>query len=350
MSLRTTLALVVLAIAVGVVAYINPFSSDEKKEPEPPWFYQVAMDDIETIAITHKGDRESFLRVAKDTWAFEDPEGIPPTHRRWGGMTLLLSGPQTRRDLTETSIIIDDPAQYGLDDAHTVIDVGLTADRSLQVRLGDETTDGKHLYSQVIGFEQLFLVAASWGGVMSRLATEPPYPKWYIKRPPEEIEEVNIYLGDRILAETPRLRFKLDRDTGVWSVRDFDNDAESRAIDMERWSQVLPLVGGPTDVSVVVPKVEDLDYTPWGILEDTKGIELRYAKTDEDGITYIDGMFIQVGHKIPDQDGYYGKSVTDISTQPVLFLDANWVETLLGLFDDIPYGEETDSQASDRSG
>ena len=206
------MVLVLVAVAVGLVAYINPFAEDEEEEEDNPWFYQVAMEDIVEIDITNEGERSSFYRTEEGTWSFSDPDGIPPSITRWGGITLLLSGPQTRRDLSVIAPVIDDPAEYGLDDPATVVNVTLSGDRHLEFRLGDTTTDGDHHYSQVIGFPQLYLIASSWGDVLARLANEPPLPKWYVRRTPDSIEELAIYLGDPAVANV---------DWVQWSVSPF---------------------------------------------------------------------------------------------------------------------------------
>ena len=197
MNLKVTAGLLIVAAIVFVVFLINPFEKEEEAVSRSPWFYQVSEDDIETITVSNnRGDSVSFDKVADFTWAFQNPEGIPPDNVRWGGITLLLSGPGTRRDLTAVQPIIDNPAQYGLDDPHTIVDVGLTAGRQIQFRLGDQTTDGRNVYGQVLGFPDLFIIAGIWGEVISRLAAEPPLPKWAVDRTPENFAELNVYLGN----------------------------------------------------------------------------------------------------------------------------------------------------------
>ena len=87
----------------------NPFAAEEAPEEKPPWFYQVSMDDIVDIGVRHRGDEVAFYRTEQNWWSFVDPPKIPPDLRRWGGIVLLLSGPQTRRDLKVTSVKIEDP-------------------------------------------------------------------------------------------------------------------------------------------------------------------------------------------------------------------------------------------------
>ena len=124
MSFKLTIALMVLLIAVGVVYYINPFEEVEYRDPPDPWFYQVSVDDMTAIEVIYQGEASSFIKTPSDTWAFAGEQSIPPDHMRWGGMAFLLGGPQTRRDLTETPTLIEDPAIYGLDNPHTTENIG----------------------------------------------------------------------------------------------------------------------------------------------------------------------------------------------------------------------------------
>ena len=255
MNVRVTIALVVVAIAVGAVVYFNPFQPDPEPRDDSPWFFQLAEEDIQSIEVIHRvenGEDDqavktvSFVKTSPEhyLWEFVDPQGIPPDRNRWGGITLLLSGPKTRRDLTPQSIIIEDPAEYGLDDPATVVKVGLTLDRDLEFRLGHETTDGYHHYGQVIGFPQLFIIADSWGDVIARLAAEPPIPRWYIEHTPEDIVEVNVHDGPRFGDDTTTLTFDYDEDDG-WTVQLRPTDEEKRPVDTERWAEVQKLLGRP---------------------------------------------------------------------------------------------------------
>ena len=176
MNWKLTAALVFVAAAIGVVAYINPFAGHEEPRENSPWFYQVSFDDIVGIEVKSGENVERFSKNDKGAWVIDRLGDIPPSHTRWGGIVLLVSGPQTRRDFSTVRPTIDDPAQYGLDDPGLVVRIGLTGDRLLEFRLGDRTTDRKHHYGQVIGFPQLFLIADSWGEVLARLANEPPRP------------------------------------------------------------------------------------------------------------------------------------------------------------------------------
>ena len=354
MNVRVTIALVVAAIAVGVVVYLNPFQSEPEPKDDSPWFFQLAEEDIRSIEVIHRvpivqdGQQPvknvSFVKTSQEhyLWEFVEPEGIPPDRNRWGGITLLLSGPKTRRDLTPQNVIIEDPAEYGLDDPATVVKVGLTLDRDLEFRLGHETTDGYHHYGQVIGFPQLFIIADSWGDVIARLAVEPPIPRWFVEHTSEDIIEVNIHDGPRFGDDTKSLTFDYDEEDG-WTVQLRPTDEKKRPIDTERWAEVQKLLGRPLGVAVAVPFVDDRDTTPWGVGDDSRAIEIRFPGTSQGDVNFNDGDTYNIGDKVPGEERYYVQRISDHIINPILYVDALWVDTLFDLFDDIPYGEEQDT-------
>lgn len=339
MNFKITGVLIIIAIAVGVVAWINPFESVPEQQTKSPWFYQVSEDDIETIMVNYRGSIVRFHKSGPHTWAFDDPADIPPNFTRWGGVPLLLSGPGTKRDLTTFRPVIDDPAEYGLDEPDTIVEVGLTSNRSLQFRLGDVTTDGNHNYSQVEGFPDLFLITSTWVDVISRLAYEPPIPKWYEQRSPSTIAELNIHYGDPALEGTHRISFAQNFRQGGWFVQDFANDPVLRPIDEERWDKFSPRVGRAEHISVAQPRVDDRDYSPWGITEDSTAIEIRFTGKTDRGTTFTDGVLLILGNKSDDGAYYYAKDESSYSFQPVLEINADWVDAVLAFGEDIPYGD-----------
>ncbi len=344
MNLKITLGLVAIAAVIGGVVYVNPFAGEETKAPRSPWFFQVEIDDIVRIEVSSEGESVKFDKTPEGTWAFEDPADIPPSAFRWGGVTLLVSGPQTKRDLTATQTFINDPAEFGLDNPHTIVKVGLTGDRQIEFRLGDVTTDGGHHYGEVIGFDELFLIASAWGDVLARLAKEPPLPKWYIERTPEELEQVNIYGGDPSSEETSVLTFQ--QDDGEWTVRYRPEDKSRRPVDSERFEEIQPMLPGPPPITVGVPLVDDRDYAPWGINDDSRAIEIRFKGVSDSGTSYIDGILLRIGSEAPGTSAYYAKSESDTVREPVLLIDADWVELMFGLLEDVPYAAEPSEPAS----
>ena len=344
MNWKATLLLVVIAVGAAVVVYVNPFEKNEEAKEKPPWFYQVSFDDIISITIAHDENQVSFTKIPPHAWVFDDPAEIPPDHFRWGGIVLLVSGPQTKRDFSTVRATVENPAEYGLENPELIVEVGLTANRSIQFKLGDTTADGSFNYAQVTGFPQLFLIADSWGDVLARLADEPPIPKWYVKRELAIIEEVNVFLGDEGGEDGPVLR--LQQEDGEWFAKNLGVDDDNRPLDADKWAEFAPLMAGPSDIQVETPRVEDRDYTRWGIEEKGPSIEIRFSGTTQRGTKFIDGVLFLTGDKTEDGLHYYATSASDAIINAVIKLDADWIEAMYGLVDNVPYGD-ADSAVAD---
>ena len=78
-------------------------------------------------------------------------------------------------------------------------------------------------------------------------------------------------------------------------------------------------------------------------MDSSNTFEIRFSGTSDSGTRYTDGYLLRLGDKTEDGKHYYAKNESDFIRQPVLILDAEWVETILGLFDDIPYGDKEDA-------
>ena len=331
MSIRTTLALVIVGVVVGIVVYINPFKEAEEAKAKPPWFYQVSEDDIEVIEVLHQGNQVRFVRGGKRAWEFEDHPGVSPQHKRWGGMVLMLTGPRTRR------LLLDNPgelAEYGLDNPETVVDVTLSGDRRIQVSLGDQTTDGKHHYGRIAGFEELFLIVTGWGRQLSRLATDRPYPKWFRDRSAEEITELSIIKGKYHGGDGSWLQFKLIEDD--WVIQLHGTDRWRTPVDEEGFAEIIPLLRGPEF------EVEDAhvdDFAPYGIFEKSTAIHLKFEGISDKGTEFEDSLIFRVGEKNEDGSRYYGRTEEGEFQQPLLLLEADWIDRMLELYDNVPYGQ-----------
>ena len=344
MNLRLTIGLIVVAAVVVAVVLINPFAKEEVRQPDAPWFYQVSMDDITEISVGNGDDYRRFFKNEERVWVFEDPENVPADPQRWGGMTVLLSGPKTRRLLIDSP---DDLDQYGLTDPYTVIDVKLSGEREIKVEIGNETPNGFYRYGMVTGYDQLYLINDSWGDVLTRLAVEPPLPPWHNDQLPETVLGLSLYRpleGE----EREELRFRYDDDQ--WWVSGPEDLKDRKPVDEERWAKIIPLLNGPPDASIAVFNVGSAG-APYGVSTLSRTVEIRYQKISERGTDYTAKLTFRLGLKAPDTERYYGQvAYSSYPAEPVIYLPADWTETLFGLFDDIPVGElpETaDSESED---
>lgn len=333
MSLRTTLLLIVIGVGVGVVVWVNPFKKEEETQGKAPWFYQVTEDDIQVIEVKHRDQQVKFVRDADEFWQFENLPGVSPTHRRWGGMVLMLTGPRTRRLLQDE---IKTPAQFGLDSPETVVKVVLKDGRGIDVKLGNKTTDGEHHYGQVEGFDELFLITSGWGNVLTQLATEPPLPEWFIGRNTADIAELSIIRSTHHGGDDTWLQFKI-RDGG-WKTQRFGLDTKSVKVDLARWTaEGVPLLTGPKSQTVFKAHVKD--FSPYGIFEKSSGIHMRWEGISQRGTKYDEGIVYRIGAKTEDGKSYYARTEEGEIDQPVLLLDAEWVDAVFALDTDPPYGE-----------
>ena len=341
MNLRLTIGLIVVAAVVVAVVLINPFAKEEVRQPDAPWFYQVSMDDITEISVGNGDDYRRFFKNEERVWVFEDPENVPADPQRWGGMTVLLSGPKTRRLLIDSP---DDLDQYGLTDPYTVIDVKLSGDREITVEIGNETPNGFYRYGMVTGYDQLYLINDSWGDVLTRLAVEPPLPPWHNDQLPETVLGLSLYRpleGE----EREELRFRYDDDQ--WWVSGPEDLKDRKPVDEERWAEIIPLLNGPPDASIAVFNVGSAG-APYGVSTLSRTVEIRYQKISERGTDYTAKLTFRLGLKAPDTERYYGQvAYSSYPAEPVIYLPAGWAETLFGLFDDIPVGELPDAAESE---
>jgi hypothetical protein len=127
---------------------------------------------------------------------------------------------------------------------------------------------------------------------------------------------------------------------------DFSIDEGERPVDPERWEEILPLVVGSENITVAVPRIDDLDYAPWGIVDDSPAIEIRFSGLTDSGTRFTDGVLLRIGDKTPDGTGYYARSESNFARQPVIVLDAEWTEVFLTMRDNMPYADEPEDSSS----
>jgi hypothetical protein len=336
MNIKLTIILLSFAVIAGIVFIVNPFTTDTDKGPPKPWFYQVHVDDMTGIEIVYNNEVESFIKTPSNTWAFTGDPQIPTDRVRFGAIDFLLGGPQTKRDLSETNVIIENPAQYGLDAPHTTVTIKLTLDRTLQFNLGDKTTDGNHHYGQVIGFPQLFLISDTWGDVIARLVYEKPLPKWFRPLNPLRIVEVNVF-GKSDDPENQTNYVSYIKKQGEWEVTDYRIDTKAKKIDAEKFGNILPTLSRPENVGIVTHRVWDKDYTEWELTDNSMLVEIRFEEISEEGTKFKDSVVFHIGKTTVDGSSRYARPENDDPYQPVLVLPLDWLSAIMGLYNDVPY-------------
>ena len=181
MSVRLSILLVVVLALIGGAVWITLALREKEPSDNPPWMFLLNMEDIASVSVTHKDKRVDYA-LEGGQWVIKDGNDTP-VGQRWIGTTLILSGPRASRALADQ---IDDPAEYGLDTPQTDVQIVDKSGQPLRVHLGDPTPNNLNWYARLVGSGRLFLVASEWGEVITRLATEPPYPSTPTPEPPAE--------------------------------------------------------------------------------------------------------------------------------------------------------------------
>ena len=261
---------------------------------------------------------QSFSYREGSGWYFTGEQQPSVDLARWGGVTLVLSGPRARRVLAEE---VDDLKTYGLDPPSTELTLSLRGDRSLEMYLGDLTPDGTGYYATQKGDDNLYVIESVWGQVLRRLASEPPYPQWFYRLDPARV----LYLG----VAKGEVTVDFVREGSNWRFANPDRTP----IDPLRWAEIVPLLDGPSNLGILQDSIEDL--ATYGLIEPEATIIVEYLPP-----VGIEGsnweVLLEVGSAAADGSAYYAKAVG----QPMLLtIDASWYETVERLVDEPPLVE-----------
>jgi hypothetical protein len=320
MSIRTSIILVIsLVMVAGYVFFIQIRDSDEDPEG-PPFFYNLDEMDMTRVAVTTPAGEAVFFLGGDNRWHLDDPNGLPVGRDRWGGVTLLLSGPKSRRLLDEQPT---DLAPYGLDSPQVRIDVDLKDGRTLPVLLGFPTPDGVGVYAQVEGFPQVFTIVAGWGELMVSLITDPPYPEWYYG--------VNTALLTGIGLETQDVSINIKKGSTGWH---FDDD-ELTPVDEVQLPSILASLEQPSRQALV--QYGPVNLAQYGLDEPSLSLFLRTESIQPGNIrASFESLYI-IGHITDDGTAYYAQTETEELLQDVFSVDADWVEALQAIAANPPY-------------
>ncbi|MDE2860197.1 MAG: DUF4340 domain-containing protein [Chloroflexota bacterium] len=326
MSIRTSIILVVaLAMVAGYVFFIQ-LRQVEEEEEEPPWFYNLDIADLTRIHIEDSAGNASFHLGEDNNWRIGDPEGIPVGLDRWGGITLLLTGPRSRRLLDEQPT---DPnlADYGLDAPPTVVEVDLKDGRSINVLLGFATPDGSNNYAQVEGFPQVFTVFSGWRESLTKLIDDPPYPQWYYNASAASINRFELFTDEGFLS--------LIKENDEWRF----NNEEAALVDPEVLPGILEHLEKPDQELVLF---DTLDLTPYGLDEPVLSLFMETQKLDDEGFNVLSHTRYLVGGLTEDGSAYYAQTVRGEFPFPEVFtIEASWVEAMQSLAADYPHTDGT---------
>ncbi len=323
--MNTAVTGVLLAILVVVAGLWYFVFRDMGETPEPDdnvWFYKIEEFDIEFISIKTEETEQAFSKRADGDWYFDGERQPQVDLARWGGVTLVLSGPRARRVLAEE---IEDYKTYGLDPPTTVLELGLKGGRTWELYLGKTTPDGSGYYAYQEGDDSLYVIESIWGQVLRRLSFEPPYPQWFYRLDPARVLYLGVTKGETTT--------DFVQDAGLWRFANPDRTP----IDADRWAEVVPLLGGPPNLGIQEDRIDDL--TKYGLLEPRAVVIIEYLPPE--GIEAGNWeSILEVGDPTPDGDLYYARA----QGQPfLLVLDADWFETMERLVDEPPVPAEAEA-------
>ena len=228
---RLVIGLVVVLAVVAAVSAIIMINDDsdtpDRVRIQREFCYNIDDEAVRTVSIRTGGMEQTWVRDDNRRWHFDTTDGDPVDRARWGGVTLLLSGPQHVRELAGAAAHLD---RYGLVSPDTVIRIGVAGGvGGVVVRLGDRTPDGGENYAQKDDDPGVYLIDSTWGEALTKLVREPPYQTLWSTE--SEVSAVNV------AHQGSEQTWTVD-DEGVWR---FDSP-EGDPVDEERWQSVLDLL------------------------------------------------------------------------------------------------------------
>lgn len=321
---------VVLAVAAAASAIIaandDPATPDRVRVQFPrgcghPFHYYHGDDSINYLSIRTDGMEQTWVRDDNRRWYFDTTDGDPVDRARWGGVTLLLSGPQHCRELAVAVAHLD---RYGLDSPDTVIRIGTEGGASdFEVRLGDRTPDGGEHYAQMNDDPRVYLIDTTWGDALTKLVREPPHQiLWSADR---VVWAVSVeHQGDRRM-------WSVD-DEGIWRYYTAAGDP----VDEERWESVLDLLTGTRFRYETEGPPASLDR--YG-LDDPVAVVRFYFKSHPPAE-------VRLGAQTPDGLRQYAQVKEDES---VILIDSGWGDTFANLILNPPIAPPAEDDADTES-
>ncbi len=334
MNLRVVLVLVIIASwsAVGAAFIVDSDIGEEGRVDEPPFFYNVPVEDIVSIRLENDGEEVSFhFREAIRRWYFDESTGFVETPAdlfRFGGITTLLGGPRTTRVL---SAEFDDPAEFGLDDPISRYTIGLRNGDERVLLIGDQTVNGESTYAQIETFPQLVLVDTSWSSVLDRLVQEPPVPEWLFDLDPDQVREILLFEENEVIRA-----YGINRDTDTYHLCDLPVEADpctgSEPVDEEAFRSAIEHIAAREIEGAVALGLPDQDaFIPYGADENSPYMAIRVERPSptQPNVTEVDRVSMTIGDVT--EDGEHRYAVMN-ETSDVVIVTREWADQVLELF------------------
>ena len=330
MNLRLLLVLLILvSLSSIVVTFIVTDQSIERVSGGPPFFYTIPETDIVRLDIDSPTGVMAFeLDQKNNYWIFAGDETMPVDRQRWNGVTTLLGGPRSQRELESS---FGDPSLYGLETPDTSVTIGLKDGSFVRLFLGDETPDRSGNYARIEGFPQLVLVSSAWGEVLDGLIADPPIPQWRYDLNVADVTEVVFLIENEVVGA-----LALNIDTDIWhvcnlplqgdAVCDGDQDIETSVV-----LDQLNVIADPQFIGVKeVGDTTDDVQAEYGINAESPYATVRFEIEIQQGLRQANQISITLGDLTEDGKGMYALA----NEQPdVVVIDAAWGQTIRDFFD-----------------
>ena len=330
MNYRLTIGLVVAlaivaAISAIIVANDDPGTPDRVRV-QREFLWTIDDDAIRTVSIRTGTSEQMWIKDDNRRWHFDTTDGDPVDPARWGGVTLLLSGPQHRRELAGAAAHLD---RYGLVSPDTVIRVGVEEGAiALEVRLGDRTPDGVSHYAQKDDDPGVFLIDATWGEALTKLVREPPHQ--------------TLWSAETVVNA---LRVEHQGSEQTWIVDDEGNwrfaSAEGDLVDEERWESVLEILTTPRFRFETEDPPDSLE--PYGLDAPATVVDLTFSGSEP--------VQVRLGGLTPDGMRQYAQ-IND--AESVIMIETEWGAAFANLVLDpppvAPPAEEEDGDEGEGDG
>ncbi|MDA0232306.1 MAG: DUF4340 domain-containing protein [Chloroflexi bacterium] len=334
MNLRVSLILLIIGswVAVGATWIIDSDFGSEEREDQPPFFYNIPVEDIVHITLETQGTEIGFhYRENIRRWYFDDTDEyveVPADLFRFGGITTLLGGPRTARFLNTE---IQDPAQYGLDNPSSRYTIGLRNGEERVLLIGDLTVNGESTYAQMEGLPNLVLVDTSWSQVLNRLVNEPPVPDWVYSLNPDQVREVLLFENNEVVRA-----YGIDRDSGGFRLCDLpvqqDPCTGTVEADTDAFRAAMELIAERRiNGAVALALDDDSQFVQYGTGRDSPYMTIRVeqASVTQPNVTNVTRVSMTIGDVTP--DGEYRYAVANETSDVILF-EREWADQILELF------------------
>ncbi len=347
MNYKLTALLIAVLVMVGGAVLLTRALNTRTLEEQPTRLYRIGEESFDGIRITHEGtsvayqlltdpeeiaaalgeDAASLEQEYEDLWVIKDGHDTPVYGPLWSATPLLLSGPQTERELKELDADTADLPRYGLEPPRTSVSLDFRGRELVNFHMGDPTPDEENWYARRVGDNRLFTLSAGWAESVSKLATEPPYAPTLLT---VQVEDITLVSATSI----PRLeRFDYELRDGEWTIVEYEPEGrewialgDGTPVDDDAWAEILSMLSNPRISESQERDIEDADVFELNVDQAKVSVLVRHA--DEEESTFF------LGKETPEGDYWYAGAADQ---ETLYIVPADWGEEMVRLVTDPPY-------------